>query len=381
MENIGLHDKVEIGNRVFDIHTGILAENKKVISEVFEKGMFLTSKEFPVYLRSTPAKINYEFLNKVTKDFHHSVIDELESLYLIDDKLGQFKHPISRFHLGTLFLKRNLYEEATRQFKIAINQDPKLVKAYIGLGISFLKSKLFEKALKVFRKSMELGDKYPDLYNFIGLTQLFLGEYDKATTSFKAAIEINPNYSECQFNMGVALYKSALDGAKDPKAVAVPARIVIYLKQVRDLNRYQQIHWQKQFNQLLELLKDNNHEVIIPELENFQLNLVDFAQAKDKVYEFYLRFLFGGNEISDKYIEKFEQYFMSKDDNILKFPDYWNDLGVYYLIKSRSLYLQSISEFEKAIELAPGFKDAKKYRDMIKSNEKGFLILLRAILK
>ena len=36
---------------------------------------------------------------------------------------------------------------------------------------------------------------------------------------------------------------------------------------------------------------------------------------------------------------------------------------------------------EKAIELAPNFEDAKKYRDMIKSNEKGFLILLRAVLK
>jgi tetratricopeptide (TPR) repeat protein len=381
LENIGLHDKVEIGERVFDIHTGIISESKKVISEVFEKGMFLTSKEMPISLRNSPAKINYEFLNNVTKEFHNDVIDELEALYLIDEKLNRFKHAISRFHLGCMFLKRNLFEEATRQFKIALEQDPKFVKSYIGLGISYLKSKIFDKALNVFQKAMDLGDKYPDLYNFVGLSHLFLGDFDKATTAFKAAIDINPNYSECQFNMGVALYKSALEGAKDPRAVAVPARIVIYLKQVRDLSRYQQSHWQKHFTQLLDLLKDNNHEVILPEIENFQLKLVDFAPEKDKIYEFYLRFLFGGNELSQEVIDKYESYFISKDQNVLKFPDYWNELGVYNLIKSRSLYLQSIAEFEKALEIAPGFKDAKKYRDMIKSNEKGFLILLRAILK
>jgi tetratricopeptide (TPR) repeat protein len=381
LENIGLHNKVEIGDRVFDIHTGIISETKKIISEVFEKGMFLTSTEMPIYLRNSSAKINYEFLNNITKEFHQEIIDELEALYLIDEKLDRFKHAISRFYLGCMFLRRNLYEEASRQFKIAIDQDAKFVKSYIGLGISFLKSRIFDKASEVLQKAMELGDNYPDVHNFLGLSQLFLGDYDKATTSFKTAIDINPNYSECQFNMGVALYKSALEGAKDPRAVAVPARIVIYLKQVRDLNRYQKSHWQKQFTQLLDLLKDNNHEILLPELENFQLKLVGFATEKDKIYEFFLRFLFGGNELSREVIDKYESYFVSENPNMLKFPDYWNDLGVFNLIKSRSMYLQSIAEFEKSLELAPEFKDAKKYRDMIKSNEKGFLILLRAILK
>jgi tetratricopeptide (TPR) repeat protein len=381
LENIGLHDKVEIGDRIFDIHTGIISETKKIISEVFEKGMFLTSTEIPIYLRNSSAKINYEFLNNVTKEFHHEVIDELEALYLIDEKLERFKHGISRFYLGCMFLRRNLFEEASRQFKIAIDQDTKFIKSYIGLGISFLKSRIFDKASEVLQKAMEMGDNYPDVHNFLGLSQLFLGDYDKATTLFKTAIDINPNYSECQFNMGVALYKSALEGAKDPRAVAVPARIVIYLKQVRDLSRYQQSHWQKQFTQLLDLLKDNNHEILLPELENFQLKLVDFAAEKDRIYEFFLRFLFGGNELSQEVIDKYESYFVSENQNVLKFPDYWNDLGVFNLIKSRSMYLQSITEFEKALELAPEFKDAKKYRDMIKSNEKGFLILLRAILK
>lgn len=381
MEEIGLHDIVQIEDRSFDVHTGILSANKKIISEVFEKGMFLTSREFPFDLRTQAARINYEFLNEVTKSFHQSVIDEIEALYLIEEKLDKYKHAISHFHLGSLFLKRNLYTESIRQFKKAIEDNVENVQAYIGLGISFLKSREFQKALEILQGALKSTEKYPDLLNYVGLTLLFLGNYDRATTLLKEAVDINPNYFECQFNLGVALYKSALDGAKDPRAVAVPARVVIYLKQVRDLEKYKNINWQKNFNQLLDLLKDNNHEVIIPELENFQLKLVDFSPGRDKIYEFYLRFLFGGNELAHETIDNYQPFFKERGKNSEKFPDYWNDLGIFNLIKSRSYYLRSISEFEKALELAPKFEDARKFRDMIKSNEKGFLILLRAILK
>ena len=87
MENIGIHDKIEIDNRKFDVHTGILTEKKIIISEVFEEGMFLTSKKFPIKLRDVLEKYNYDYLSKVTQEFHDLVINELEMRYFIDDKI------------------------------------------------------------------------------------------------------------------------------------------------------------------------------------------------------------------------------------------------------------------------------------------------------
>lgn len=161
----------------------------------------------------------------------------------------------------------------------------------------------------------------------------------------------------------------------------MPARVSIYLKQVRDLPKYRLPHWQKEFNQLLELLKDNNHKMILPQLEQFQLRLVDVLSDREKIYEFYLRFLFGGKELSLETIEKYEQYFFSSSDDHTHYPDYWNDLGTFHLIKSRGLYLKAMADFEKAIALAPTFEDAQHNLKMVKSHDKGFLILLRAILK
>lgn len=381
MENFGLHDKIEIYNREFHIHTGALIEHRKIISEVFEKGMFLISREHPVDLRREVAQVDYDFLNAITEKFHQSVIAELEAVYQIEAKLKRYRHPKSHYYLGILFLKKNLYPEAISQFKTALEQDGNFMKAYMGLGVSYLKSRKFIPALKVFQKAMSTNEKYPDFLNYYGLAYLFLDDFDHSISMFKEAIRLNPNYVEAQFNLGVSLYKSALQGAKDPEAVAVPARVSIYLKQVRDIPKYRIPHWQKEFNQLLELLKDNNHKMILPQLEQFQLRLVDVLSDREKIYEFYLRFLFGGKELSLETIEKYEQYFFSSSDDHTHYPDYWNDLGTFHLIKSRGLYLKAMADFEKAIALAPTFEDAQHNLKMVKSHDKGFLILLRAILK
>lgn len=381
VENFGLHDKVEINGREFHIHTGTMVENRRILCEVFEKGMFLISREYSLDLRSEVQKINYEFLNRVTQTFHQDVIEELKALYTIESKLDRFRHPRSHYYLGFLFLRRNLYSEAIRQFKNALRHDSSYLKAYMGLGISYLKNHQYDEAVTSFEKALSLNSKYPDLLNYFGLSYVFKGNYDRAMTLFKEAISMNPNYVECQFNLGVALYKSALDGVKEPREVAVPARVSIYLKQVRDLEKYRTARWQQDFNQLLDLLKDNNHDIIMPQLEEFQLRLVDFVADKEKIFEFYLRFLFAGKEFDLETIDKYERYFNNKSNQNTNYPDFWNDLGTFNLVKSRAFYLKSIAEFEKALELAPNFDEAKENLNKIKGHEKGFLILLRAILR
>ncbi len=381
MENFGLHDKIEIYNREFHVHTGALVEHNKIISEVFEKGMFLISREHLLNFRKSKPHLDYDFLNRVTEEFHNSVIEELAALYHIEEKLSRYRHPKSHYYLGVLFLKRDLLEEAIHQFKTALEQDNQYLKAFMALGISYLKARKFGTAKETFKTAMGLSEKFPDFLNFYGLTLLFLGENDEAMSLFKEAIRLNPNYIEAQFNLGVALYKTALQSAKDPNAVAVPARVSIYLKQVRDMPKYRMPYWQREFNYLLEMLRENNHSVIIPELERFQLKLVDMVSDREKIYEFYLRFLFGGKELSLETIEKYEDDFVASQVELSHYPDYWNDLGTFHLIKSRGFFLKALEEFEKALELAPNFDDARHNLNMIRSHEKGFMILLRAILK
>ena len=57
----------------------------------------------------------------------------------------------------------------------------------------------------------------------------------------------------------------------------------------------------------------------------------------------------------------------------------FNNVGNIY--QATGEYSTARSYFEKALALAPDFEDARHNLKMIKSHDKGFLILLRAILK
>jgi hypothetical protein len=51
------------------------------------------------------------------------------------------------------------------------------------------------------------------------------------------------------------------------------------------------------------------------------------------------------------------------------------------MIQCRHLFLKSVAEFEKAVELNKDYTDANNNLSLIRNVKKGFLILLRAILK
>ena len=63
------------------------------------------------------------------------------------------------------------------------------------------------------------------------------------------------------------------------------------------------------------------------------------------------------------------------------YADIWNNLGVIHLIQCRNLFLQALTEFNRSLELNPGFDKAIKNKKLVENDGKEFLILLRAILK
>jgi hypothetical protein len=47
LKSIAYHSKVHLQTREFNIHTGSVPEKHVVISEIFEKGQFISSREIP----------------------------------------------------------------------------------------------------------------------------------------------------------------------------------------------------------------------------------------------------------------------------------------------------------------------------------------------
>ncbi len=56
-------------------------------------------------------------------------------------------------------------------------------------------------------------------------------------------------------------------------------------------------------------------------------------------------------------------------------------MGIVHIIQCRHLFLKAVAEFERAVELNRNYSEARENLELIQNVKKGFLILLRAILK
>ncbi|MBN2090588.1 hypothetical protein JW964_13335, partial [candidate division KSB1 bacterium] len=117
--------------------------------------------------------------------------------------------------------------------------------------------------------------------------------------------------------------------------------------------------------ELVELINKNNPPVFDYSLEN----------------EFYLKFMFGGKGKDDLYIEDYIRQQLQLISDHSNYADLHNNLGIVYLIQCRNLFLKALDEFREALKINSDFKKAEKNLKLAENDGKGFLILLRAILK
>jgi len=104
--------------------------------------------------------------------------------------------------LGLALINAGRIEEATGQFKKAIQLDPRDGRAHLNLGyIYFLQGKL-EEATKAIKKAMTFSPGLlPECHNNLGGVYLGQGRTQEAIKEFQNALEMRPLYSNPYFNL------------------------------------------------------------------------------------------------------------------------------------------------------------------------------------
>lgn len=376
MENIGLNSEILAGGKKFHIQTQYLEPNEKVVSSVFDDGKVTVSKGVELYNEAGISDIKLE-VNKL----HQSMISDIELLFYISDKVKMIEHAVSNNKLGLVFLSKNMVDEAISEFKRALEIDPEMVEAYNNLGRAYLKEKLYPEAIDVFNTGIEYNSDYADIHNNLGYAYLNTETYAEAISELQKAIELNPDYVVAMFNLCLVYLKTIVDGIEENENL--PSK-VIRLEKIKSL--LTEIKEKKQFfkseniDTILKHLDDENIDEAVTALEIAESDRSDIVDY-DFENEFYLKFMFGGKGKDDEFIM---QYTKQLKDVIQKNPDYAdlrNSLGIVYLIQCRNLFLNALEEFRQALKINPDFKKAEKNLKLAENDGKGFLILLRAILK
>jgi tetratricopeptide (TPR) repeat protein len=382
LNSFGLHSKLNLNNREFHIHTGSVHEKNIILSEIFEQGKFINSKQVDYFpRREEGSDQNLRFLNHLAKTFHQDVMEEVETLFYVQEKIKNLNQFQPHFRLGSVFFIKNFYTEAIENFNQVIKLNPEYVPAYHRLGLCYIKSGNYNHAIDILKKGMNIEPEFADLSNALSVVLSLSKQYEEATEFLHQALKKNPDFDEANFNLGVVLFKSMIDDTAKDEKIIVPSRVSRYIKSLKILERYSDPEWQELFDETMEIIKDKNINKVIRALENLQIKLITHMKVNTILDIFFLKFMYGGKELSREQLDYYERRVREQEESRQSFADYWNDLGRIHMIQCRNLFLNALSEFEKSVEINSKFAEAIKNFELVKNNKKGFLILLRAILK
>ncbi|MEJ2543341.1 MAG: tetratricopeptide repeat protein [Calditrichaceae bacterium] len=382
MADIGYNDNVSVSNRTFHIQTASNIKKGTARCEVFEQGKIISTHDLEFERRRSSSEDSLESrVRDIVSILHQETMEEIELMFQIRDKVKKLKHSPSNIKLGLIFLQNNLIKDAIEQFELALSIDPDSGDALNKLGLAHIKLGQNNNAMDYFESAIEKGYNYADVYHNLGLALLNEKQHYKALNNFQEAIRINPKYSQAQYNLAIVYLESILldksENVLPPPSIRMERAQQLLAKLDNDSsNGFEKISSkvsdalsQKDFTSAINILVTNRDKVF--PLEQDSLIGMDF----------YLKFMYGGRKLNAELIQRFEDRLNKAVEKNNNYADLWNSLGIVHLIQCRNLFLQALSEFDKALELNPSFDKALKNKKLVENDGKEFLILLRAILK
>ncbi|MGA7952209.1 MAG: tetratricopeptide repeat protein [Gloeobacterales cyanobacterium] len=100
--------------------------------------------------------------------------------------------------------------------KVIAELSPKLVRGkgtaqeHYELGSAFLEKQLFAEATKQFQKSIQADEEFAPGYNNLGYAYFRQEQYDLAIRQYKEALRFKPNYTVAWSNLGHAYERKLL---------------------------------------------------------------------------------------------------------------------------------------------------------------------------
>ncbi len=121
------------------------------------------------------------------------------------------RHALARSNIGLLYLLQEEYEQALKNFRLAIRFDPTLIEAYNGAAMSYRALRQYDLAQLILERGIEI-EKRPELLTNLGLIRLDAEDHPGARQAFEMALQSDATYAPAHVNLAVYLL-SAGDAA------------------------------------------------------------------------------------------------------------------------------------------------------------------------
>ena len=133
--------------------------------------------------------------------------------------VGAMDTPSHHVLSGLRLLEQDRYDDAEREFNLAIELDPKFSRAYSGLGIVYGLKGDFKAAYAQMEKAEDyMKENQEKLDYHVGMIRILSAErgddwVDKVENHFKKAVKVDENYAPAYYFTGMA-YRKAYEFGK-----------------------------------------------------------------------------------------------------------------------------------------------------------------------
>jgi len=122
--------------------------------------------------------------------------------------------------------------QALAAFNQAIDENPRLTEAHLGIGDIYREREVFDKADQAYRKAVVSDPNNFDARYYLGLTNHLQGKLAQAIASYQRALRIDPKSYLANRDMGSAILQSGR-----------PAESIQYAKRAVEINPESQPGW------------------------------------------------------------------------------------------------------------------------------------------
>lgn len=133
---------------------------------------------------------------------------------------------------GERLKREGFTAQALAAFSQAIEENPKLTEAHLGIGDIYRERAVYDKADDAYRKAVVSDPNNFDARYYLGLTNHLQGNLQRAISSYKRALRIDPNSYLANRDMGSAILQSG-----------DPVQSIEYAKRAVELNPESQPGW------------------------------------------------------------------------------------------------------------------------------------------
>jgi tetratricopeptide (TPR) repeat protein len=119
---------------------------------------------------------------------------------------------VSQIHYNMALTHTRLgeYDEAIKEYNLAITETPGVPALYFGLGSTYLKMNRYDQAVGHLKHAVSINPDYTNAYINLGQAYMELGDNDRAQQAFRRAAYLEPDRVEPHINLG-DLFMSAGD--------------------------------------------------------------------------------------------------------------------------------------------------------------------------